>query len=54
MTIQEFIRQNLEELDNAILNVVPNNPLDNAEREAWIMNDENLYNWALDSGVEDL
>lgn len=51
MTMREFIKQNKEEIDDAIKRVVPNARLNNEERRLWIMNDEGLYNWARRSGV---
>ena len=51
MTLRDFIKQNREELDKAIHNVVPNVRLNNEERRQWIMNDEGLYRWARSEGV---
>jgi len=51
MTMAEFIKQNKEELDKAIHNVVPNVRLNNEERRMWILNDEGLYRWARSEGV---
>ncbi len=52
MTMREFIKQNKVELDQAIKNVVPNNRLNNEERQLWILNDESLYRWAKNEGVK--
>ena len=51
MTMQEFIKQNKEELDEAIKRVCSNCRLNNEERRQWILNDEGLYNWARSEGV---
>ena len=55
MTIEEFVRQNQEELVECIRNSYPELERDDTEEiELWVMNDEGLYNWALNSGVEDI
>jgi len=54
MTLSEFIRENKQKIDSSIKNVCSNCDLDNEERENWIMNDEGLYNWALNSNVTDI
>lgn len=51
MTMREFIRQNREELDEAIRRVCPGAAQNDDERELWILNDEGLYNWARGEGV---
>lgn len=52
MTLREFIKQNREELDTCIKNVVPNSRLNDEERRQWILNDEGLYHWARSEGVK--
>ena len=53
MTLREFIKQNKEELDNAIRRVnIGGEPLNNEERELWVLNDEGLYNWARSESVK--
>ena len=52
MTIQFFIDQYKDEIDQAIRSEVPNAVIDDNERELWIENDESLYRWALEEGVE--
>ena len=54
MELGAFIFQNQKEIDDYIRMVSPNCDLDNEERENWIMNDESLYNWALNEGVVDI
>ena len=51
MTIQAFIRENRSEIDAAIRRVCDNCRLDDAERRAWVENDEGLYMWAKSEGV---
>ena len=65
MTLQEFIKQNREELDrciNATLyrhdgrggrGTIPHPPpkRNDNERQEWVLNDEGLYNWAKSEGV---
>jgi hypothetical protein len=65
MTMREFIRQNRQEIDDAINRVlyrydgrggpgtVPDPPPErnDVEREQWIANDEGLYLWAKREGV---
>ena len=55
MKIQEFIKENREELDQYIANALgrKTNPLPNdRERRLWIDNDEKLYNWARSYGCK--
>ena len=65
MTMREFIRQNREEIDNAINSAlyrfdgnggkgtIPNPPpsRNDSERANWIANDEGLYRWARSNRV---
>lgn len=53
-TMTEFIRENEADIDAAIRNVWPEAQLDDDEREMWINNDEGLYTWAQDAGVDEL
>ena len=52
MKMQEFIKANRQELDNAIQSVSPGAPKNDHERRLWILNDEGLYNWARSEGVK--
>jgi hypothetical protein len=51
-TIQQFIEENREELTEYIDTGHPDYEIDDDEIEMWIMNDEWLYNWATNGGVE--
>ena len=51
MTMREFIKENKQDIDEAIKRVCPNCRLNDPERRMWILNDEGLYNWARSSGV---
>lgn len=51
MSIREFIKQNKEALDAAILRVCPGLSLNDQGRRQWIANDEGLYKWARSQGV---
>jgi hypothetical protein len=51
MTLRNFIKENKEEIDQCIKNVVPNASLNYEERRMWILNDEGLYRWARSNGV---
>lgn len=51
MTLREFIKENKQDIDEAIKRVCPNCRLNDSERRMWILNDEGLYNWARSSGV---
>jgi hypothetical protein len=52
MSLREFIRQNREEIDNAIRSVLGKDyKLNDEERRQWILNDEGLYLWARRKGV---
>ena len=52
MTIEEFIDNNRDALDECINRVFQQDDRDDDERELWIINDEGLYNWALDEGAD--
>jgi deferrochelatase/peroxidase EfeB len=56
MTIRQFIRENREEIDEAINRVMRGQfvqpRLNDEERRQWILNDEGLYWWAKASGVK--
>ena len=54
MTMEEFIDEHRAEIDAHIRRVVPNLDLDDEEREAWIMQDEGLYQWAQNKQVQEL
>lgn len=51
MTLREFIKENKDEIDSCIKQVVPDARLNYEERRLWILNDEGLYNWARSYGV---
>lgn len=53
MTLKQFIGANRAAIDNAIYRVLaPHRPrLNDKERAQWIANDESLYTWARESGV---
>ena len=59
MSIEAFIDENRETIDAAIRRAISagrNIPfemeLGDDERADWIANDEGLYNWAIDEGVD--
>ena len=53
MTLKEFIRQNRDEIDQAIKRRCPNlKATSDEERRLWILNDEGLYHWARCEGVK--
>ena len=55
MKLQEFIKENRQELDTCIARALnqDKNPLPtDSERRLWILNDEGLYNWARSKGVK--
>lgn len=47
MTLQQFIKENRQEIDDMIQSPYKNDE----ERRLWILNDEGLYRWARRSGV---
>ncbi len=53
MTINQFIQQNKDTIDQGIRRYLgdPQYKLNNTERKQWILNEEELYNWAIDEGV---
>ena len=54
MSMAAFINEHRGELDEYIRAAVsnPNFDIDDDEREQWIVNDEGLYRWALECGVD--
>lgn len=53
-TLKTFVRENRAELTAYIRGQVsdPEYPVNDAEREDWVLNDETLYNWALSDNVD--
>lgn len=51
MSMEQFINDNLAELQASIKNVLGHYP-DVDDIENWILNDEGLYNWARSEGVD--
>lgn len=53
MTLNEFVRENRGELEDLILRACSNCVIyDIEDIEDWVMNDEPLYRWAIETGVE--
>jgi len=52
MLIESFILQNRTEIDRYVLGIYKLTPTDDDEREDWILNDESLYLWAQNEGVD--
>lgn len=53
MTMQEFIDEHRGEIADGIRRATGQNTQpDDEEIEQWIENDEGLYNWAEESGVD--
>ena len=53
MTLEDYIAENCEAIDEVIRFIAgPETPIDDEERELWIMNDEGLYNMAQEAGVD--
>jgi hypothetical protein len=55
MTLNQFVRKNRESIDDVICDVLgtKRTPYPNdEERENWVLNDEFLYNWAIQEGVD--
>ena len=51
MTLKQFIAKYRKELNEHILNACPEAPLNDTERELWVLNDEGLYKWARSEGA---
>ena len=51
MTMRQFVQKEKREIDLYIKKKCPQVQLNDSEREAWILNDYSLYNWALLAGV---
>jgi len=59
MTLSEFVEDNASEIDQVILGYLTpaqfeSQNIDDDDREDWVLNDEGLYTWAVDAGVEDI
>ena len=53
MTLEEYIRENRAKIDAVIEAACgPNGRFDDEERRLWVLNDEVLYNDALEHGVD--
>ena len=52
MTLKQFIMENQAAIDKVIQQTPSGPVIDNAERRLWILNDEGLYNWAKEAGVD--
>ena len=53
MTMQTFLKENRNDIDNCIRLVYGNNctPTNDKERRDWVLNDEGLHLWAKREGV---
>ena len=52
MSLETFVRQNRNKLDMWIRSKCPNiGKLSDRERGLWVVNDEQLYAWAINAGV---
>ncbi|KKK90688.1 hypothetical protein LCGC14_2720500 [marine sediment metagenome] len=51
MTLRQFIKENRQALDEIIQSLAPGSSKSDSERELWVLNDEDLYNWARSEGV---
>ena len=54
-TLEDYVEENKDWLWNYVHDAVPNYNeawIDNEELENWVLNDENLYNMALEAGVD--
>lgn len=56
MTLENFIKENKTLIDEVIKDVCKSHDvyIDDEERELWVLNDEGLYNFAIDCGVEEI
>ena len=53
MAMQRFIKLHRAEIDGYIMGKYRGHkPRNDDEREEWILNDEGLYNWARNEGVD--
>ena len=49
--MKQFIKDNRLEISQAIFKRVGYMKLNDNDRQEWVLNDENLYNWARSKGV---
>lgn len=52
MKMQDFIKQNRDQLKAAIKRACSNCPTTDRDIRQWIANDEGLYRWARSEGVK--
>jgi len=53
MTFTQFIKENRSDIDATIRSSMPNiGSINDQERRMWVLNVENLYWWAVRSGVK--
>jgi hypothetical protein len=50
-SLEAFIKENRNELDDCIQLKCPGALRNDHERRLWVLNDEGLYNWARSEGV---
>jgi len=54
MKLSELVRENRDKIDEQIRAECPNiGPIDDDERELWVMNNEPLWRWAKSKGVRE-
>lgn len=52
-SVRDFVAEHRDDLRKYVLGRVPNlRGIDDDELRRWILNDEHLYRWALEEGVE--
>lgn len=51
MTIKQFIRSNRRKIDKIVTEYYGKVPSNDKERHEWILNDEGLFRWAHQEGV---
>lgn len=52
MALSEFVAENRTEIDSLVVKAYGVTPADDDEREDFVLNDEGLYLWAVDEGVD--
>lgn len=51
MTIKQFIKDNRKKIDSIVQEFYGQTPSSDTDRHEWILNDEGLYRWAHQEGV---
>lgn len=52
-TLRKFVKENREEITKIVKKQCPNCNTSLTELEGWVQNDEGLYQWAVEEGLQE-